>query len=132
MAIWTNPVSLSDDDGVTTDIDFSFLHQDTSSKDSIVGIWTEDTAEPTAESRLVIKHDQRVLSKGYRRDLLQLRSKLHPALDTETDDLQLLTLNLTITGDKRFSVAEISPRLYILVDAALQTNFLAGFRSGKI
>jgi len=132
MALFTNPVVLSDDGGSTTDRSFSFLYQDTADPKSVTGIWLEDAAEPTAESQLVVKHDQRTLANGFRRDLLSRRSKLHPAADTETDDLQPVTINTTITADKRFSTAELQAELNIHVDALGESGFLAGFRGGKI
>jgi len=132
MALFTNPVVLSDDGGSTTDRSFSFLYQDTADPKSVTGIWLEDAAEPTAESQLVVKHDQRTLTNGFRRDLLSRRVKLHPAADTETDDLQPVTINTTITADKRFSTAELQAELNIHVDALGESGFLAGFRGGKI
>lgn len=132
MALFDNPVTLSDDGGSTTDREFSFLNQDVSNPNSITGIWLEDAADPTAESKLVVKHDQRPLKNGFRRDLLQRTVKLHPAADTDTDDLKPLTINITVTGDKLFSVAEIQPELNLMIDALEETGFLAGFRAGKI
>lgn len=132
MALFSNPVSLSDDGGSTTDRVYSFLHQDTSDPNSITGVWIEDAADQDAESRMVIKHDQRVLAKGFRRDLLQLRVKLHPAADTETDDLQQVTINKTVVADKRFTDAELQPYLNIANDASEESNFLSGLRAGKI
>jgi len=132
MALFTNPVVLSDDGGSTTDRSFSFLYQDPSDPKSISGIWLEDAADPTAESQLVVKHDQRTLGNGFRRDLLSRRVKLHPAADTETDDLQPVTINLTVTADTRFSTAELQSELNILIDALEESGFVAGFRGGKI
>jgi hypothetical protein len=132
MPIFTNPVVVSDDGGSTTDRSFSFLNQDVSNPNAVTGVWIEDAADVSAESKVVIKHDQRTLAKGFGRDLLQRRVLKHPAADTETDDLQPLTLNLTITGDKRFSTAEIQAELYLLIDLAEESGFLAGLRQGKI
>lgn len=132
MALFDNPVTFSDDGGTTNDRTFSFLSQDVSNPNSITGIWLEDAADPTAESRLVVKHDQRTLKNGFRRDLLQRTVQKHPAADTETDDLQPLTINITITGDKRFSAAEVQEELNISVDAVNAPGFVAGFRAGKI
>lgn len=132
MALFTNPVVLSDDGGTTTDRSFSFLSQDVSNPNAVTGIWVEDSANPTAESKLVIKHDQRTLKSGFRRDLLQRSVKRHPAADTETDDLQLITINVTVTADSRFSAAEIQEELNIAVDALEESGFVAGLRIGKI
>lgn len=132
MALFTNPVTLSDDGGTTTDREFSFLNQDVSSPNSVTGIWIEDAADITAASKLVVKHDQRTLKSGFRRDLLQRTVMLHPAADTETDDLQPVTINITVTGDSRFTAAEIQPELNLAVDATEETGFLTGFRQGKI
>jgi len=132
MALWTDPISLSDDGGSTTDREFSFLNQDVSSPNSVTGVWIEDAADVTAESKMIVKHDQRTLAKGFKRDLVSYRVKLHPAADTETDDLQPLTFNTTITGDSRFSTAEIQEGLNIHIDSMQQTGFLANLRQGKI
>jgi hypothetical protein len=132
MALFSNPVTLSDDGGTTTDRAFSFLHQDTSDSKSITGIWQEDAADPAAASQLISKHDQRTLSKGFRRDLLSRRVNKHPAADTETDNLQPLTINVTITGDRRFSTEEVQEELNITIDAMQEAGFVAGLRAGKI
>lgn len=132
MALFSNPVSLSDDGGSTTDRDFSFLHQDTSDPNSITGVWQEDAADPEADSKLIVKHDQRTKKKGFSRDLFSRRVNKHPAADTETDDLEPLTINVTITGDVRFSTAEIQEELNITTDAMEETGFVAGLRQGKI
>jgi hypothetical protein len=131
MALFSNPVTLSDDGGTTTDRVFSYLHQDTSDPKSITGIWQEDAADPEAASQLIVKHDQRTLSKGFRRDLLSRRVNKHPASDTETDDLQPLTVNITITGDRRFSADEIQEEFNLTVDATQETGFISGLRAGK-
>jgi hypothetical protein len=132
MALFTNPVVLSDDGGSTTDRSFSFLNQDVSSPNSVTGIWLEDAADQTAESRMIIKHDQRTLKSGFRRDLLQRTVKLHPAADTETDDLQPVTVNLTVTADSRFTATELQGEVNLIIDALEESGFLSGFRSGKI
>jgi hypothetical protein len=132
MALWTNPIVVSDDGGTTTDRSFSFLAQDVSNPNSVTGVWIEDAADVTAESKVVAKHDQRTLSKGFKRDLVSRRVMMHPALDTETDDLQPLTLNITLVGDSRFSTAEIQPELNILIDLISQAGFVTSLRQGKI
>lgn len=132
MALFTNPVVLSDDGGSTTDRSFSFLNQDVSSPNSVTGIWLEDAAAQTAESRMIVKHDQRTLKSGFRRDLLQRTVKLHPAADTETDDLQPVTVNFTVTADSRFTAAELQGEVNMIIDAIEESGFLSSFRSGKI
>lgn len=132
MALFTNPVTLSDDGGTTTDRAFSFLNQDVSNPNSVTGIWLEDAADNTAESRLIVKHDQRTLKSGFRRDLLQRTVKLHPAADTETDDLQPVTVNITVTADSRFTATELQGEVNLLIDAVEESGFLSGFRAGKI
>lgn len=132
MALFDNPVVLSDDEGSTTDRSFSYLNQDVSNPNSVTGIWLEDAADNTAESRMIVKHDQRTLKSGFRRDLLQRTVKLHPAADTETDDLQPVTVNVTVTADSRFTTAELQGEVNMIIDALQESGFLSGFRSGKI
>lgn len=129
MPLFTNPVTLSDG---TNSRDFGFLNQDVSNINAVTGIWLEDAADIAAESKFIVKHDQRALKNGFRRDLLQRTVKVHPASDTETDDLQPITINLTVTADKRFSTDEIQAELNLLIDAATETGFVSALRAGKI
>lgn len=132
MALFTNPVVLSDDGGSTTDRSFSFLSQDVSNPNSVTGVWIEDAANVSAESKMVIKHDQRTLKNGFRRDLLSRTVKLLPAAGAEEDGPQLVTINLTITASSLFTAAELQGEVNLLIDAAEESNFLLGMRQGKI
>jgi hypothetical protein len=132
MSLFDNPVTLADGAGTPVDHDFSFLSQDVSNPRAVVGTWIEDDADTSAESKLVVKHDQRVLKSGFRRDLLQRTVKRHPAVISDDDSLHLLTINITITGAVEFSDEEVEEELGILVSAVGEADFVKRFRQGHI
>jgi hypothetical protein len=122
MALFTNPVILSDDGGTTTDRTFSYRRQLSDPK--IIGAdWIETGADPAAKSLLTVKHDIRSKTP---RHLLQRTVWKHPAAETDNDDLMQITINFTCVANEAFSVAEIQEEINILKDAIEEDDFVLG------
>lgn len=117
MGLFTNPVVLSDG---TANHTFSFRSQKFDPK-YMIGEYIEDAASIESDSKLVTKHDT---TKSVTRHLLQRRVLLHPAANTEDTILEPVTVNITVTCDKAFSLAEVQPQVNILLDACTKANFL--------
>lgn len=130
MGLFSNPVTLSDDGGTTTDRTFDFRGTLPALKTGYRGgDYLETAAALAAMSMFTIKHDMRT---SIIRNLCQRSVRLHPAADTETDDLYLVTFNLTAVASNLFTEAELQPELNLLLDAAEESNFLKGMRAGMV
>lgn len=128
MGLFSNPVTLSDDGGTTTDRTFEFRAQLIDSK-TTGGDYIETAADAAAKSLFVVKHDMRSTAP---RHLLQRSVRKHPVAETDNDDLLPITINLTIVANEAFSEAEIQEEVNLLLDAAEESNFVKGMQTGLI
>lgn len=125
MGLFTNPVALTDGTDTRT---FAYRAQLADVK-SVGADYIESAASSAAKSLLVVKHDMRTATI---RNLLQRTTKVHPAADTDTDDLLPITVNFTVTAHESFSEAEIQKEVNILLDALAEANVVKSMRSGII
>jgi hypothetical protein len=123
MGLFTNPVTLNDG---TADHIFSWKNQINDSQGAIVGVYIEDAADLSAESKLTVKHDEK--SSTVRRRLLQ-RSVLKAL---PSGELARITINLTATYNVEHTIAQIEPEVGIVVDATAETDFVDSFCKGHI
>lgn len=121
MGLFSNPVTLD------TDHIFSYRAQlPTSKAGQFAADYIEEAADPSAVSKIVVKHDT---SGKTPRHLLQRVINKHPAADTDTDELLPMTINFTVTCAALFSEAEVQAEINILLDAIAQTDFTKKLRS---
>jgi len=125
MGLFTSPVTLND--GVGSRI-FTYRGLTPNAK-TLQGDYIESAASLAARSLLVAKIDNR---SPVIRSLLQCRINLHPAADTETDDLYPVVFNYTMTAHELFTVAELTPQHVLLQDALGEANVLQSLRLGII
>lgn len=125
MGLFANPVTLSD--GSANHI-FSFRNQIFDTK-YVVGEYIEDAASVESGSILRVKHD---MTKTTARHLVQRRVNLHPAANVEDTILSPVTINISVTCDKAFVLAEIQPQLNIATAMCAQTNFLRNLLNAMI
>jgi len=125
MGLFSNPVTLTDG---TNDRIFTFRTPLNNVK-SVGGDYIEAAAATAAKSLLVVKHDMRT---PIIRNLLQRVIKLHPAADTDSDDLYPVTFNFTMTAHELFTETELQPEVNVLLDAIAEANFIKYCRSGIV
>jgi hypothetical protein len=126
MGLFTNPVTLTD--GTDNRI---FAQRSTLQglkPGMFGGDYIETAAEIAAKSLLTVKTDMRT---AIIRNLLQRTHKVHPAADTETDDLYAITWNITCVAHELFSAAELQLEYNILADAMQEANVIKSLRSGQ-
>jgi hypothetical protein len=124
MGLFSNPMTINDGVG---DRIFSFRAQQPDSK-SVVGDYIEDAAAISAQSLLVVKHDSKPTAP---RHLLQRTINLVPAANADSE-LKRVTLNFTLTCDKEFTAAEVTPEFVLFLDALSEVGFLANLMNSKI
>lgn len=117
MALLTTPLVLNDG---TANRTFSFRAQQPDKK-SVVADYIEDAAPLTAESLIVVKHDS---TGSVNRHLLQRKVRVLPA--GATDGVRKrITLNLTVTVDPAFTIAEALPEFILFKDLLAETDLFA-------
>lgn len=120
MLFATNPVTVSD--GTDNHI-FTFRAQLNDSK-SVVGEWVEPAADPSAESKIIVKHD--TSSSTVRRRLIQRRVMA----TTATRGLRPITINTTVIYDVEHSAADITAAFTLSgnvnVASGVKANLIAG------
>lgn len=124
MGLFTDPMTINDGVG---DRIFSFRAQQPDTK-SVVGDYIEDAAAIAAQSLIVVKHDTKPTAP---RHLVQRTIHIVPAANGDSE-LKRVTLNFTLTCDKEFTVAEVTPEFELFLDALGETSFLSGLMSSKI
>jgi uncharacterized protein YfdQ (DUF2303 family) len=125
MGLFSNPVTLTDG---TDDRIFAYRGPLPDLKIR-GGDYIESAAAIAAKSLITIKNDIRT---SVIRNLVQRTIRLHPAADTETDDLYPVTLNFTVVASELFTEAELQPELNVLLDALAEANVLKNLRSGVV
>jgi hypothetical protein len=125
MGLFSNPVTLTDG---TDDRIFAYRGPLPDLKIR-GGDYIESAAAIAAKSLITVKNDIRT---SVIRNLVQRTIRLHPAADTETDDLYPVTLNFTIVASELFTEAELQPELNVLLDALAEANVLKNLRSGVV
>jgi hypothetical protein len=123
MGLFTNPVTFNDG---TDDRIFAYRG---SLADSKIrgGDYIETAAALAAKSLLTVKNDIRT---SVIRNLLQRTIRLHPAADTETDDLYPVTFNYTIVAHELFTQAELLPEHNVMAAAIATANLIQNMRMG--
>lgn len=122
MPLFTDPVALTDG---TSNHSFTFRSQ-VPHKSSIIGEWIEPSAEISAESRIIVKHD--TTSPTVKRRLLQRIVNL-PILD---GTLRPVTVNFTVTHHPEHALADVQKQVNIEIDALTEVSFLTNFLQGLI
>lgn len=117
MALLTTPLVLNDG---TANRTFSFRAQQPDKK-SVVADYIEDAAPLTAESLIVVKHDS---TGSVNRHLLQRKVRVLPAGATD-GNLKRITLNLTVTVDPAFTIAEALPEFTLFKDLLAEPDLFA-------
>lgn len=125
MGLFTNPVTISDG---TSDHIFNYYRQLPDTK-YIGAEYIEEAADPAARSNLIVKHD---LNGPVPRHLFQRNCWVHPAADTDSDDLQRITWNITGMFHPLFSEAEIQLQKNIAINATLVANFVKSIQRNLI
>jgi hypothetical protein len=125
MGLFSNPVTLTDG---TDDRIFAYRGPLPDLKIR-GGDYIESAATIAAKSLITVKNDIRT---SVIRNLVQRTIRLHPAADTETDDLYPVTLNFTVVASELFTEAELQPELNVLLDALAEANVLKNLRSGVV
>lgn len=124
MALLTTPLVINDG---ASDRTFSFRAQQPDKK-AVVADYIEDAAALTAESLIVVKHDT---SGSVYRHLLQRKIKLLPVGATD-GVLKRITINLTVTADPAFTIAEVSPEYVLFLDLLAETGLISALLQNKI
>lgn len=119
MLFATNPVTIND--GAAHIMSFQAQLPDPK---STIGQWVETAAEPSAESKIVIKHD--TTSATVRRRMIQRRVNK----TTTTRGLRPITVNLTVAYDVEHTTADITDAIdfveAILAASGVKANLIAG------
>jgi hypothetical protein len=123
MGLFTNPVTFNDG---TDDRIFS-LRGPLMDPKSRGGDYIESAAALAAKSLLTVKSD---LKTPILRCLFQRSIRLHPAADTETDDLYPVTFNYTVVAHEMFTDLELQPEHNVLAAAIATASFIKNLRSG--
>jgi uncharacterized protein YfdQ (DUF2303 family) len=125
LGLFANPVTLTDG---TDDRIFAYRGPLTDVKVR-GGDYIESAAAISAKSLLTVKNDIRT---SVIRNLLQRTIRLHPAADTETDDLYPVTINFTLVAHELFTETELQPEVNVLLDALTEANVIKSMRSGVV
>lgn len=121
MGLLTSPLTVQD--ASAANHIFTYRSQITE-KNSVVGDYVELAADPSAESKLLVKHD---MSKAVYRHLIQRRINI-----TVGTAVLPLTLGFTVTGDKLIPTATINENFVLFKDVLNEANFLSYFRAGLV
>lgn len=125
MSLFANPVTLND--GTNARI---FAYRGPLSDSKIRGgDWIESAAAIAAKSLFTIKNDIRT---PVIRNLVQRTVRLHPAADTETDDLYPVTINFTLVAHELFTETELQPEVNLMLDALVEADVIKSLRSGVV
>lgn len=124
MGLFTNPVTLTD--GTNNHV-FEYRAQRFDAR-SMIGDYIEPAAAAESASLLTVKQD---LTKQVQRHLVQRSIYLTPAADTESDPLRV-TINVSVTCDKKFVHTEVQPQLNIVIDGMAEANFLRNLMNGML
>lgn len=125
MGLFSNPVTLND--GVGSRI---FGYRGPLPDVKIRGgDYIESAAALAAKSLITIKNDIRT---PVIRNLVQRTIRLHPAADTETDDLYPVTFNFTMVAHELFAATELQPEFVLMLDALQEANVVANLRLGIV
>lgn len=125
MGLFTDPLVLVDSD--TANRTFNFRAQ-LNEPGSTAGEYIEPAATAAADSVLVVKHN--TASSGRKRHLLQ--RVINVTKNDADDTLAPIVVNLTVSREDGHTDAQVEKEITILLDAAQETGFVAGFCRERI
>jgi hypothetical protein len=125
MGLFSNPVTVNDG---TDDRIFAYRGPLPDLKIR-GGDYIESAAAIAAKSLITVKNDIR---SSVIRNLVQRTIRMHPAADTETDDLYPVTFNFTVVASELFNETELQPEMNTLLELLSLANVLKNLRSGIV